>query len=189
MSEQFLTAEDKRITRALFPAAEAGDFARAEELLRDHLDVFQKRISPEHELTVLDEFLQFAAMDGDFEVLQLLVRYGGNINACEQSAGTEGVIRKAAGHGQVKIVAWLLERGAVIQQERYGHPVSDSLLMAVVGGQLEAVKLLVAAGAPINGLTNHKLTALDLAVNDGRDDIVAYLRSVGALTSAQVLAK
>jgi hypothetical protein len=78
---------------------------------------------------------------------------------------------------------WLLDRGAKINfVDANGITWATALQTASWQGYLDVVKLLVSHGANVNAL-GPGTTPLDYALSYDKDDVIAYLRSVGAKES------
>lgn len=126
-----------------------------------------------------------AAQHGELDLLELLVEAGGDINVGIEGDGSPLIA--AARHGHIRILEYLLREGADIEKVVPGD--ENALMSASEAGRLDAVKLLVSRGADVNARvrvdrwgtnTSEVRTALSQAQKNGHDDVVAYLRSVGA---------
>src|SRR5262249_36360508 len=88
--------------------------------------------------------------------------------------------------GALRVVQWLLERGAKVNHYVNGIERCFPLSGAVTGGHLDVVKLLVEqGGAQINAVWAGQ-NALSFALIYRRKDIESYLRSKGATEPLQV---
>jgi hypothetical protein len=148
-----------------------GNVDAARQLLTQHPELAQ------HKAT-LNGFLRDAARDDKVELVALLVGFGADINAPKDSS-PEGAIADAAWGGAIRVVRWMLDRGAKLNFEVDGMRRCFPLVGAVVGGHLEVVKLLVEHGADVNA-TWIDVNPLSYAIMYGRKEIEAYLRSKGA---------
>ena len=136
-----------------------------------------------------DCWMRTACTDGKLWAVELLVDQGANINKPTNSTDSdphpEGPIVQAAGSGNVELVRYLLDRGASVNYTIAGQVRCFALTRAAWKGPLNVVRLLVERGAEINAAWANK-TALDHALQWGRDDIAAYVRSVGGKTASEL---
>ena len=87
---------------------------------------------------------------------------------------------RAAGEGRAQLVEWLVERGATLNHSaKYGL---TAVMLAALGGHVEAVRTLIAAGADLDrrgtgapGFAGK--TALELAIAGGHAEVAALLRA------------
>lgn len=128
-----------------------------------------------------------AAADGNVVILEYLHNRGIDIN--ESSMGIrdspEGVVDITAHRGHVEATRWLIDRGAVLNQTVRGRVRCFPLSGAAMGGHLEVVKLLIERGAEVNAPWCG-MTALDHAITYRKLAVYEYLRSVGAMTAAEL---
>jgi ankyrin repeat protein len=99
-----------------------------------------------------------------------------DVNAADRSGGTPLIY--AVQFKSYEVAEYLLSKGA-IQSKGWGvYPIHD----AVMNYDLEMLKLLVKHGADVNSKDDSGYTPLYKAINytDGTDDIIEYLRSIGA---------
>lgn len=85
-------------------------------------------------------------------------------------------LQQAAMKGDVKKVQELLDKGANINEWKYGTP----LMFAASEGKLEVVKLLVSRGADLNAQAKAGWTALGWAAMNGHQEVVDFLIVSGA---------
>lgn len=152
-----------------------------------------------------DAAMQAALAHGEFDAAEALLRNGakGSLAVAAALGRTDDVRRTlaeaqpderraalvlAALHGRPEVIAQLLEAG--VDPDGYNpvglHSHSTPLHQAVASGNLEAVRLLVEAGASLDRRDIlWQGTPLDWAVDEGRREIEAYLRSAGARTAAE----
>ena len=130
-----------------------------------------------------DSWMSTACMYGKLWAVELLVARGGDVNRPSNSTDSvpspEGPIVQAAGGGNLEVVRYMLDRGAVINQVVDGRVRCFALSRAAREGHLAVVRLLVERGAEVNAVWA-EMTPLDHAVVWGRDEVAAYLQSVGA---------
>jgi ankyrin repeat protein len=155
--------------------------------------------------TLSDELLK-AADEGNAEQVKRLISYGVDVNFRDYSGDWSDMdaVEIAAYRGHGAIVRDLLQAGArnrtfvewAINQQRpdvvrewlaledaqtlINMPVSDSegstLLTSAANGGLEIVKLLVEAGADVDGRRwGSDESALDVAVRGNKTDVINYL--------------
>lgn len=184
------------IVKNVNDAIDHGDVDKVCSMIMTNRRVFAcpyHRDTDRYQITLLDEKLFDAARAGNRGLAVAITQLGGEINRSKYRGQGEGVAYRLAGIGADKhadMIEWLIsERGALFQHMRNGEPVSDTLLSATITGSLRVVRFLVERGAPINGRSQNGLTALDFANQEGRPEIAEYLRSKGALTSAEVRAQ
>jgi hypothetical protein len=104
--------------------------------------------------------------------------HGADVNADEGAA-----LRVAAIADQTNTVAFLLEHGANPNIKDH-HTDSPVLMVMVDAGKIEIIKLLLANGADVNIENTDGISALDIAKEAKRDDIVRLLQQAGATTSS-----
>jgi len=114
-----------------------------------------------------DFALRWAAKNGDYKVVKLLIKHGANVHANDNSS-----LRLAAGNGHYKIVKLLLKHGANV------HADNDAALRwAVENEHYKIVKLLLKAGANVHANDNDALCS---AAIHGYYNIIKLLLKYGA---------
>jgi len=142
-------------------AAEAGHLDIVRLLLEHGADV--------DALVLNDKFLAAAAA-GQWEKVGTLLDQGADVNATEDGA-TALILAVQAGHGEVARL--LIERGAELNRRE----LDEWLIDAAEKGQLELVKVLLRHGADVWAQDYYcRGRALDIAVDQGHDEIAAILR-------------
>jgi len=145
--------------------------------------------------------LMLASQNGSTETVKLLLENGAKVNV-ETRNGTTA-LHVASQNGHTEIVKLLFEAGAkvnvaiknisimvfvstfriydkeIIDQQELGWE-STPLILALRNGHLEAVKLLIDAGAKVNAKTSYGFTSLILASEKGYTEIVKLLLDAGA---------
>jgi len=113
------------------------------------------------------------------DVIQTLLDNGADVNAAIQSgtdAGTTPLMMASASNA-----GWvepLLKRGAKVDQaDKYGR---QAIAYAVVGGNVEAIKLLASHGANLNWQSERGETYLMLAAESAQGDSAKALIELGA---------
>lgn len=129
-----------------------------------------------------DSWLSTACLEGKLWAVELLLRRGGDLNkpSCSTDSvpAPEGTIVEAAGSGNLELIRFLLQRGAVVNHTVGGQVRCYALSRAARKGHLQVVQLLVERGAALNSLWARK-TALDHAEEWGQTEVADFLRSVG----------
>ena len=150
-------------------AVRNGDVVRAKELIDSGSEVVLTRIRNGSGL--LADCVQWNQMD----ILQLLLDHGAPVELRETMS--DG-LSKACSVGNPEAARRMIAAGAPLKIERDGDLLSVPVRIAVSCNHLDVVKVLVEAGAAVNGLWNNG-TNLSLAVNKGYHEIAEYLRSKG----------
>ena len=160
-------------------AARGGQKELAEFLISKGADV-------NAELNVADGAtpLYFAANQ---EVAELLITKGGNINALG-SFNQETPLHHAAEEGHKEVVELLIAKGANVNQ-RDVHYGRTPLFVAAYEGHTDIAELLIAKGADVNAKTYDDETSLDMAIDNGHDQIADLLRKHGGKTSEELKAE
>ena len=112
--------------------------------------------------------LMMAALRGEYDWCQRLLARGAPVNQPGWSP-----LHYAASGPEPKIVALLLERGAVVDAEAPNR--NTPLMMAAGYGKEESVRLLLARGADPKRINDRNLTAAEFARRSGRDWLAALL--------------
>jgi uncharacterized protein len=146
--------------------------------------------------------LHWAASCDDVEVLDALLDGGADIEAPGASIAGGTPLDDAVGYGQWRVARRLIERGARIEKlwhaaalgimplvkQQLASPanltpeaINDAFWQACHGGQRKAAEYLLDRGADLNWVPHWTdETPLDVAVSSGADDLVAWLRQLGA---------
>lgn len=159
-------------------AVENGDLETARRMLIEH-NCFATEC-PHY----VDRMLATAAGNNDLVMVQELARLGGSVHWSEN--GDEGdaseALYRAADKGAIHVARWLIQQGAKCnRRDRADRVLCPALSAAAREGHLELVKLLIENGAAINATWMGR-NPLSFAMDKGRSDVVAYLRSQGAKT-------
>jgi ankyrin repeat protein len=126
--------------------------------------------------------LILAANSGHFDVAEALACAGANVNA-ETDAG-ETALHRATDRGDEKLVRALLIHGADTSPQPTGF-VGTVLHTASGMGEIGIVQALLDAGANPNALGPSQITPLQIAINEGNDEVVELLLERGALPDPQ----
>ena len=81
---------------------------------------------------------------------------------------------RAAEDGRLDLVRNLLKAGANPNAKSDGDV--TVLMWAAARGHVEVVKVLLEAGADLSAQTQRGRTAIDIATQEGRDNVTAFLR-------------
>eukprot|EP00039_Didymoeca_costata_P005817 m.84905 g.84905 ORF g.84905 m.84905 type:complete len:1100 (+) comp12988_c0_seq2:225-3524(+) len=128
--------------------------------------------------------VHWAAIIGDLEILQKAVQRESNLDQQDLSGKTALVY--ACHQGRTSVVDFLISQGASVNmQDKDGI---CSLHWAALEGYLEIVQMLVDAGAFLNYReeADNQSTPLDYAVAGNHQEIIAYLRELGALSIVEL---
>jgi ankyrin repeat protein len=122
--------------------------------------------------------LHWAAMNGDADLVQMLIVAGANVRATTR-LGTYTPLYLASQHGHAPVIQALVTAGADVKA---GTPNGTTpLMVAAASGELEAVTVLVDNGAEVNGKDGVRLqTPLMYAAASNRAAVIEYLASKGA---------
>jgi bla regulator protein blaR1 len=169
-----------RLDRVLVEAADEGDLLDVRELLDTGGNVNAAVPGDGSPLIA-------AARSGHIELVRLLLDRGADVNLGVSGDGAPLIM--AAREGHVAVVQLLLDSGAIVDLAVAGD--ENALIQASAEGQLAVVRLLVARGADVNAriwverLFNQSggewRTPLNVATRGGHRDVVAFLRSSGAV--------
>lgn len=150
--------------------------------------------------------LHWAASSDDVEVLDALLDAGADIEAAGSVLGGGSPLSNARGFGQWKAAHRLVERGAKTYimdeaalglidrlEERFtaNPPTPEEIDLgfwaACQGGSQSCAEVLLKHGAELNWLPPWEdLTPLDAAEREGAEELVRYLRSLGAKSASEL---
>jgi ankyrin repeat protein len=161
-------------------------------------DVVQSLIDAGADLNTKDIYsytaLMIAAENGKYDVVTVLLKEDGartsaDLNAQSQAGNTALMLAVQGGH--TKIVQDLINANAartVTDSSAYLNTQNKvgitALMLAVQGGHTAIVADLIAAGADFNTTDIYRYTALMIAAENGKYDVVKVLLKDGASTSA-----
>lgn len=196
------------MTQNLIQAAERGDAALIQQLLRDGEDINGRDargrtpimaathgnkpaivkilIQAGADINLQDEIKDnpflYAGAEGLLDVLKLLIDAGANTRITNRFGGT--ALIPAAERGHVEVVNELLSRTDV-KIDHVNNLGWTALLEAVILGdggprRTEVVRLLIAAGANVNTPDGRGVTALAHARQRGYAQMIALLERAGA---------
>lgn len=119
--------------------------------------------------------LDISCLSGDAPTTKVLLEHGANPNLRNKAGSTP--LHDAALKGTGEVIELLLEHGADINA-RDGESSSTPLHFAASFGRLGAVKALVKHGADTELRNEKGSTALQLAMESGSAQVVAYLKGL-----------
>uniref|UniRef100_UPI002609A6A7 ankyrin repeat domain-containing protein n=1 Tax=uncultured Brachyspira sp. TaxID=221953 RepID=UPI002609A6A7 len=112
--------------------------------------------------------LEFYCREGDFEMAELLIASGVDVNAKDDDNWT--VLMFASINGHLEIVKYLIDKGADINAKSNNNV--TALMVASEKGHLEVVKYLIDKGADINAKDEFgNWTALMFASENGHLEV------------------
>ncbi len=126
--------------------------------------------------------LALAAQRNNAEIVGLLIDKGADVNAVNKNPVLSTALMDAAEANALDALRVLVDRGADIDMlDKYNAP---AVVFAADKNHLEAVKLLAEAGAELNVVdTGLGYAALDFAIRNKNDGMIAYLESKGAVAN------
>ena len=155
--------------KKLLDAAEAGDTAEVQSLLRDGANANAKG-------DYGNTALMGAAVRGHTETALALLEKGADVNAKGNTGRT--ALMEAALEGYTDTVRTLLEKGADVNaKNKYDD---TALIHAAYAGDTDTVAVLLEKGADVNAKDDMGRTALIEAARQGRTETVRALLEVGA---------
>ena len=157
----------------LHDAASKGDLAGVQAELDKGVDVDTK---DDNGLTPL----QWAALEGHKEIVELLIDTGANVNAWSKY-GTP--LHYAASGGYKEIVELLIAKGADVNVKDVRG--ETALQKAASGGHKGIAELLIANGAKVNAKDNWDQTILHWVAGIGHKEIAELLIANGAKVNAK----
>ncbi|WP_296490681.1 ankyrin repeat domain-containing protein [Rhodoferax sp.] len=126
------------------------------------------KIKAEVRNTADESPLMLAALKGELELCQLLIKKGGYVNKPGWAP-----LHYAATNGHLAVMQLLLDQHAYIDASSPNG--TTPLMMAAHYGTAEAVRLLLDAGADVSIKNELQLTALDMALRANRADAAAVI--------------
>lgn len=165
--------------------------------------LLQQGADPNTALKVGETPLMTAARSGSSQAVELLLEHGAEVNTAEQERG-QTALMWAAAQRHAAVVRLLIERGADLQARskvwyqlentagntnpsgnfRMAHGGSTALLFAVRVGDVETARVLLDAGADIQGSDASGASALLIASHSGHQSLAIFLLQQGANPNA-----
>lgn len=118
--------------------------------------------------------LRYAIQEGETEVVKLLLEAGADRWWCDEEG--QSLLYVAAAEKHNEIVKLLL--ADIPDQQR--HHLTEAFIIAGVWDNFEAVKLILDAGADINGADSDGRTLLFFALVYGKNELIDFLLQNGA---------
>ena len=161
--------------------AKRGDLLRVRELLRDEIDV---NAYDNGGCTPLMHAVESSA--ASVELVRLLLEHGANIRQeCSKWGTPRSIVALCLGAGDPRKLTLLLDNGAGLHDRRAGG--YDALIDAVHGRDtlrspdlIDLLKILIARGASLTGVTEYHESGLRVLSHVGRFDAVRLLLDSGA---------
>ncbi|MDM5268257.1 ankyrin repeat domain-containing protein [Bacillus wiedmannii] len=127
-------------------------------------------------VTPFGTWLHVSARAGELDMIKFLVESGMDINLNE-GVPKSAPIAHAASEGEMGIVEYLLDNGAILD---VSDPNRNPLFSAIYGGHFNIVKYLVQSGIDITvkytGDTMKDMGAYEFAIERGQVEIAEYLK-------------
>lgn len=126
-----------------------------------------------------DTALIRAAQAGQIEVVKLLIKLGAKVDL--KNALGETALMRASQRGQTEIAALLIKNKANLNlRDNDGNTALMSALYGAMSGYMMAkiVELLIKEGADDTIANNHNQTALNIAENDNKLDVIRLLSNI-----------
>ncbi|EJV71236.1 MULTISPECIES: ankyrin repeat domain-containing protein [Bacillus cereus group] len=127
-------------------------------------------------VTPFGTWLHVSARAGELDMIKFLVESGMDINRNE-GVPKSAPIAHAASEGEMGIVEYLLDNGAILD---VSDPNRNPLFSAIYGGHFNIVKYLVQSGIDITvkytGDTMKDMGAYEFAIERGQVEIAEYLK-------------
>jgi ankyrin repeat protein len=125
--------------------------------------------------------LHYAAENGDYSLVQLLVTNGARVNSVDFSGRTPLWYAASQGHEEVVTLLHTLRADIKITSKQG----NSALHAAAEHGQLACSALLLALGCPVNGVTENSRTPLHFAALNNHIKVAEQLLANGALLHAR----
>jgi hypothetical protein len=124
-----------------------------------------------------DKFkLKVAICHDDLQLIKTILNRGFDVNAVIEEERCLTAIGMAAMLGKEQMVEYLVSRGADVNaRDKEGN---TPVMLSVVYDQPATLKKLVEMGAELKSKDQYGYTAMDKAVNRGREHLTAFLESV-----------
>ncbi|MCP3926279.1 MAG: hypothetical protein GY714_27250 [Desulfobacterales bacterium] len=122
-----------------------------------------------------NDLLHLAARTGSFDIVKILVNKKIKIN--QKSRDNRTALEKAVYYKHDTIAAYLIKKGASVKLNNNYDKQANMLHIASYYGLIETVKLLVSKKISINKKNKYKSTPLDLALDNGHENVALYLLS------------
>jgi ankyrin repeat protein len=167
-------AVEADLNQVLVPGAGGGLVHSGDGMLRPQPGLVDVEVRDEAGATPL----VVAAALGDARSVAALARAGASLDAADAAGST--ALKRAAAEGRLGMVEQLLALGAVPDHAPAVDGGRTALMLACGAGHREAVRALIRAGADVDRQDALGRTALNHAVDGGRQELARWLRGRGA---------
>ena len=116
--------------------------------------------------------LIIATYNGQAEISTILIQHGADVNAQDKAGNT--ALMGLCFNGNTALVKLLLNNKVAVNTLNFNH--ASALIFAATFGHVDIIKLLLKAGADKTVKDVHGKTALDQAMMQGNDIVVALLK-------------
>lgn len=176
----FAIASDELLNRQLCDAVKKGDLVLTKSLLARGADIHGKESNSDN------TYLDLAAFRGNLDLVQFFIEKGLDVKGKDMD--DERLLGNAAIGGNPAIVKLFVDRGVNINVRPKKKTDNTPFMLACFMGNLEVVKAFVEKGADISFRDSRGRTTLSVVTNfaksqykqPGHNEIIAYLRSLGA---------
>ncbi|CAI7589927.1 unnamed protein product [Penicillium pancosmium] len=136
------------------------------------------------QLRLPDDALPLAAHEGNWDVINILLKFGADVNVPSVNYGT--ALQVAVGNESHALIRMLVEGGADVNIPPASVHGMTALQLAVAQGNAELVDFLLKEGADVNQKASHQTggTALQFAAIKGFIGIARKLLEAGAVVDA-----
>jgi hypothetical protein len=164
-------AETLEFAKKLMNQARAGNIEAVTSIITE---IVPTGPVPPHIANLLSVGLFEAAAEGHYEIVQLLVDHGANMDRPHASDGSTAM-GIAAFAGRDGIVQFLTRRAADVNARN--HKGATPTMLAAAKCSAETLSIMINAGADMHLETNDELTILDFASMPIRSDIIKLIES------------
>lgn len=156
---------------SLHTAIQQGDLGQVRQEIVNGADVNKEDI-------LLGGPLLLAIIQGNAQIVELLIGHGASIKAKDGVTGTPPLYAAAA-HGHLSVLKILIEHGANIDAVRTSDG-ETPLHAAAQGGNVEIVELLISLGADVNARSRDDYAPIHSAAASDHFEVAELLRIRGA---------
>jgi ankyrin repeat protein len=176
-------SEKQSVNGELFDAAIAGDTDKVRRLIRKKADVNYSGQIKKTDGEAVSGWtpLMSSVMQGNLEMVQLLVKAGAWVNYMNSLAGTALWI--ASNNGNLDVVTYLIANRAYVNNSNSEN--ITPLMAASMGGHAGVVRVLIDAKADINAVHKDGDNALMFAIAHGQSEVARILIDNGATVNLQ----
>ena len=120
-----------------------------------------------------------AALENSLDVAKLLIDHGADVNAENESGWPQ--LQGASARNSLDVAKLLIDRGADVNAKA-GFDASTAMHAVAEDNSLDVAKLLIERGADLDAKDSKGRTPLDVALEEGHQEMQALLRLHGAAT-------